>query len=390
MLNSLKSKAQFISVALVAIAFVLWLFSSLQARSSITSNMSTLGLFSILPLPFFVAFSLLVVSFFITLKFVESNRTSLLLAQTFLVIFFLNLTPAIIEGTARFTSSYANFRAVDEITQTGTINPVQNWILNWPDFSILLSMFAQITTIPGQFILLTYPTVFNLLLFPALFSLFKTMSNNSTLASMGAWFVFFGNSIGQDYFSMQSLAFLIAILIIMLLFKSMNQKIHSRQYGLLFFILFFYIVASHFLTSLAILCVIIALHLTKQLTRPILLTSAICLVGAWAIFDASSYMTFNFVKYANQAFNFSLIFQTNIAHRLTSGSASHVLASDMRVFYSIAIVAFAIAGIALSWRSRSLGKVEKRTLVVLGSIQGYYHSPSCMAANCFCVSICLA
>ena len=355
-------------IALMAVAFVLWLFSSIQARGNITNDMSALGLFSILPWSFFVACSMLVISFFVTLRFVDKNRGVLLVAQTFLLIFFLNLTPAIVEGTARFTTNYANFKAVDYITQTGTINPSQNWILNWPDFSILLSMFAQITTIPGEFILLTYPTVFNFLLLPALYVLFRTMSNNSTLAWVGTWFVFLGNWIGQDYFSMQSIAFLVAIIIIIILFKSMNQKIHSRQYGVLFFILFFYIVASHFLTSLAILCVIIALYLTKQLARPVLLISAGCLVGAWAIFDASTYMASNLVKYVNQAFDFSLIFQKNLTHRLSSGSASHILASDIRVFYSVAIIAFAVAGIALAWRSKSFGKVEKRAFTVLGGL----------------------
>ncbi len=365
LLEYLKENSWLISSGLVASALVLWTSSLIQARGNITNDMSQLGLFSILPLTFFAAFSLLVISFFVTLKFVDNNRALLLVTQTFLLIFFLNLTPAIVEGTARFTANYDNYRAVDYITQTGTINPSQNWILNWPDFSILLSVFAQITTIPSQFILLTYPTVFNLLLFPALYVLFKTMSNNSAAAWVSTWFIFLGNWIGQDYFSMQSLAFLIAIIIIFLLFKTMNQKVHGRQYGVLFFMLFFYIVASHFLTSLAIICVLLVFYLTRQVTRPMLLTSAICLVAAWTIFDARTYASFNLAKMIGQAFDFSLIFQKNLTSRLTTGSSSHLLASDIRVLYSIAIIAFALAGIAVTWRSKTFGKTEKRTLALL-------------------------
>lgn len=227
MIDFLKRNVLLISGALTSIALVLWLVSSIQARGNIVINMSQLGLFSILPWTFFVACSLLIFSFFVTLRFAEKYRGLLLVTQSFLLILILNLTPGIIEGTARFTSNYANFRAVDYITQTGTISPTNSWILNWPDFSILLSMFAQITTIPGQTILITYPTVFNLLLLPALYMLFRTMSNNSTLSWVGTWFFIFGNWIGQDYFSMQSLALLTAIIIFFLLFKYMNQKVHS-------------------------------------------------------------------------------------------------------------------------------------------------------------------
>ncbi len=76
MFDLLKNKGTFVASVLTLIAFILWLFSLLPARNAIvTADMSELGLFSILPVSFFVAFGLLVLAFFITLITGSQNRS---------------------------------------------------------------------------------------------------------------------------------------------------------------------------------------------------------------------------------------------------------------------------------------------------------------------------
>ena len=297
---------------------------------------------------------------------VKKHRLGLLLCQTFLLILFLNLTPAIIEGTARFATSYSNYRAVDYITQNGQIASNIMWVHNWPSFSILVSIFAQITAIPGQFILLLYPTIFNILLLVPLFVFFRSILD-FRMTWIAVWFVFLGNWVGQDYFSMQSLAFLVFVLILFLIFKSMNQQMRGRQWGIVLFLLFFYIVSSHLLTSLAILCIVLVLYLSKYLARPALLFSFVAIVAGWAVFDAINYLSGNLVSNLKQALNLSTIFQSNVSNRLAAGGVSHVLASQVRVAYSVAIIAFAFLGIILLWRSKRIGTTEKRVLAILVS-----------------------
>lgn len=365
MLDRLKKRSDLICSGLALIAFILWILSLFQARRANTNDMSALGLFSILPISFFVAFGLLVLSFFVTLQFVNKNRLVLLVCQTVLLILFLNLTPTIVETTGRIATGYANYRAVDYISQTGRINSSAQWIHNWPGFSILLSIFVQITSIPGQFILLTYPTFFNILLFAPLFVLFRTMSNESKMAWVAVWFVYFGNWVSQDYFSMQSLGLFAITLVLFLLFKNMNQGMRTRQWCVLFLLLFFCVTSSHVLSSLAILSVILALSLSKRLPRPILFVSLVMLVAGWSVFNASIYLSWNLVSFLKQILNVSLIFRTNVANRLTSGSASHILAADVRIVYSAAIITIAFLGIVLAWKNKRLGIVEKRVLMVL-------------------------
>jgi hypothetical protein len=365
LLEYLKERSWLISSGLVVSALFLWIFSCIQARGNITSDMSQLGLFSILPLSFFVAFFFLVVSFFVTIKFVDKNRVLLLVTQTFLLIFFLNLTPSIIEGTARFTTGYRNFQVVDYITITGHINTTQQWILNWPSFTIFMNVFEQLTSIPEQWVLLTYTTLFNILLFPVLFMFFRALSKDYRVVWVGIWFAFFGNWIGQDYFSMQSVAFLVAVLLLSLLFKNMNRGIHNRQWYLVFLLLFFYVVSSHLLTSIAIFCVVLVLFLARQISRPILPFSLLALIIGWAVFDANVYLSWNLASYLQQTFNFSAIFQKNLISRLSTGSASHVMAADVRVIFSAAMIGFALLGLLFSWRSKMFGKVEKRAFATV-------------------------
>ncbi|MCW4044518.1 MAG: hypothetical protein NWE94_03260 [Candidatus Bathyarchaeota archaeon] len=364
MLHHLKKKSFPICSVLTSVAFVLWLFSSLQARSSLNGDMSKLGLFSILPASFFVAFSLLVISFFVTLYWINKNWLSLIVCQTLLLIFFLNLTPAIIENTARFNAGYSIFRSVDYISETAKITPTGHWALNWPSFSALMNIFVQITSILGQTLLLIYPTFFNILLLLPLFAFFRVLSNNNKIVWVSIWFVFFGNWVSQDYFSMQSIGFFSIALLLFLSFKNMNQGLRIRQWVVVFLLISFYLASSHLLSSLAILCALFVLTLTKHLPRYALFLVCLSSIVSWTIFNAHSYFSGNINHLFAQILDFMQIFQRNVATRI-SGSAAHVLVTQVRMTYSVAIIAIAVLGFVLICKNKRVGAVDKQVLLVL-------------------------
>ena len=368
MLEQLREKSHTICCGLIITGALLWLFSLFQARDALRNNanaLGQLGLFSILPFLFFAALSLLVLSFFFTLLLVRKNRLSLLICHTFLLILVLNLTPAIVEGTARFSTSYFNYQTVDYVSKIGHVDSSVFWALNWPGFSIFISIFTQITGISGQSILLVYPTIYNSMLFVPLFLLFRALSKDDRVVWLALWFAFFGNWVGQDYFSMQSIGFLVIVLVLFLLLKNMNQGMHKRQWGIMFFLLFSYTVSSHFLSSLAILSVTLVLFLAKYLRRPFLLFSSATLVAAWTIFNANNYLNSNLVANLRGFLNVFQIFQRNVTTRITTGAVSHVLVTQIRVAYSGIILAVGFLGIILLWRNKNIGTAEKRLLAVL-------------------------
>jgi hypothetical protein len=361
----LNERSHIISIILLLIVFLLWVFSTFQARTTLLKNgMGELGLFSILPSTFFIAFSLLIFSLFFTLQFVKKHRTLLLVIQTLLLILFLFLTPAIVEDTPRFTAGYAHFKSVDVVTQTGYLDPSIAWELNWPSFSIFWSIFVQITSIPWQSLLLVYPTFVNILLFAALFIFFSAMSKNSKMVWGAIWFVYFGNWVGQEYFSMQSITYFIIVLLIFLIFKNMNNRMRNRQWVVIFILFFFYVASSQVLSSISILSVILVLFIFRHWQRPGLFLALTCLTIGWTIIFASQFFSINFSEVFSHFLNLMKIFEVNLVNRV-SGSSDRILAAQVRILYSAAILSFSLIGIILTWKNKKLGPTEKRMLMVL-------------------------
>ncbi len=360
-----KEKSGLLCSTLTALAFVLWIVSSFRTQSFDLTALSDLGLFSILPVTFFVAFGLLIFSFFITLKTAKKSQTFLLFLQSVLLILFINLTPAIIEGTPRFSAGYSNFASVDYIEDFFSINPSAIWIHNWPTFSIFIAIFNQISTLPWDSLLLIYPTIFNILLLPALYVLLNASGQKSTVTWLGIWLIFLGNWVGQDYFSIQSMGFFFIVLLLFLLFKSSNKNLNGREWLVLFFVLFAYLVTSHLLSSLVIVSVCLIFLLLKQTYRKPFFFLLLFTVIGWTVIDANAYLSNNLGRISGQFLNFSEIFQGNFSNRLLSGSSSHMLAAEVRVFYSLVMILFGAVGIVIAWRNKGFTPYGKRMLFVL-------------------------
>jgi hypothetical protein len=364
--EGLEQRTTLICSSLSVVALLLYGFSILQAQTPSYSSLAQLGLFSILPISYFAAFGILVLTFFITIFYVKRAKFPLLISQTLLLIIFLNATPSIIETTARFTTAYTNFIPVDYITKTGHIDPAQNWVLNWPGFSVLISIITQLTAIPGNIILVVYPTVVNILLFAPLYAFFRALHLETKTVWIAVWFVYFGNWVGQDYFSMQSLAFLVIIVIFFILFKNMNNELRTREWFLIFFILFFYLITSHLLSPLIIVIAVFALYLTRQLPRFSLLLGLIVIIVAWTVFDAGTYLSANLSLYLQQAVNIIQTVSANVGNRVSTGSVSHIAVADVRILYTVVLISFAAIGILVAWRHK-FSRVEKRLLIILAS-----------------------
>ena len=237
------------------------------------------------------------------------------------------------------------------------------WIHNWPAFSTLFSSFQQITGISSEFVLLIYPTFFNLLLIIPLFVIFRFILTDFKLIWTAVWFVFFGNWIGQDYFSMQSLAFLMMVLSLFALLKFMNKN-NSRQFLVMFLLFFFFIAASHVLTSIALLTVTILLYLTKRLERSALVLSLISLFGGWTIFGAITYLSHNLMNTLSGSMNILQNFQINLTGRI-SGSGSHMIITEVRIILTLTLLVFSILGIILTWKNKKFGVMEREMLIIL-------------------------
>lgn len=360
--ESRMTRTRIIGSILTIVAFLLWLSSIYQAKLAIRQGIGNLGLASILPTTFFVSVSLLTVSFFVTLKSGKQDQI-LLFFQTITLIFILSFTPAIIENTARFITTYSNYRSVDYISQNKHIDPSAQWIHNWPSFSIAYSALMQITALPEQMLLSIYPTFFNIALFFPLFIFFHLILDDEKLRWVSIWTFYIANWVGQDYFSMQSLGFFTFVLILFVLFKLMNSRVRTRHWCVTLILFFSLVVTSHMLSSLAVLAVIFVFFASKYFRKPVFVALFVFIFASWTTYGAATYLQWNLPRFMAEALNFELIFQANVAARV-AGSVARIMVTQIRLIFSALIVIFAFCGLVLTWNRGKMGDVEKKILFI--------------------------
>jgi len=354
-------RARTIGNMLAISAFVLWLFSIWQAKLTISRGIGSFGLTSVLPITF--SASLLVFSFFVALKSDEQDRI-LLFFQTIILILILNLTPALVENTARFTTTYTNYRAVDCVSENKHIDPAGQWRHNWPSFSIAYSALMQITTLPDQILLMMYPTFFNIALFFPLSMLFQSLLDDEKSRWIAIWCLYIASWVGQDYFSMQSLGFLTSLLIFFILFKLMDSQVSIRQWSVVLVLLFSLTVTSHMLSSLVILAIFFVFFVSKHLQRTVLVTLFASIFGSWTIYGAATYVEWNLPRLVAEVLNFELIYLRNLEARI-AGSTAHMIVTQVRLIFSALFIGFAFLGFLLTWKRGRIGDSEKRMLFLL-------------------------
>lgn len=328
----------------------------------IQEGLGEFGLFSVMPPFFLVSLSLLSISFLLNLKTRERSN-KLFFCQIILLILFLNLTPIIVEGTARFNTSYQNYRAVSYILQTGHIDPLVQWIHNWPSFSILFSIFMEITILPETILLSIYPTLFSIALFFPLFMLFRSVLNDNWLVWIALWTFYISNWIGQEYFSMQSLGLLAFVLILAIVFKLTDSQISARKIAVLL-LLFFYVVTSHMLSSLMVVAVFLSLFTSMHPKKPVFAAYFVLIFAAWTVFGAAEYFESNLGAFVAEVFDLQLILRANLTSRI-SGSAAHVTVTQVSLFFSFAISILALSGLVLVWKKKKMRRTDRKFLLTL-------------------------
>jgi len=284
-------KESVVAYVLVLVSLFLWLSSALEAREKIPEGLRFLGSFSVMPISFIISFTILSMSFFMTLN-MKNKLWHILFCQVALLIVFINLTPVLVEGTPRFSSTYANYHSVDYVIKEGYINPSAQWIHNWPAFSILESIFVQIAAVPSELLLSIYPTVYNFILFFPLFAFFRLLFGNTKQCWIALWIFYIVNWIGQDYFSMQSLGFFAFVLFSLVLLKFGGNK-RARNWLILMLLLFFLVASGHFLSSVVVLSLILVFFAFKELRKLPFVVLLIVICAFWTMFGATIYLEWN-------------------------------------------------------------------------------------------------
>ena len=167
------------------------------------------GLIQALPPLYFVSVGIVAISFIIAWRSPQPRFPELILGLVSLVVL-LQGAPGIIESEPRFATAWLHVGYTDFVAQTGRVLPGIDARFNWPSFFTGMAFLDRAGGLPSAIILLRWwPVFLNLLYLPPLYMLAKLVLRDEKKAMLATWLFPFANWVGQDYYSPQSVAYLL-------------------------------------------------------------------------------------------------------------------------------------------------------------------------------------
>ena len=192
-------------------ALAIGLLSLTTARESAIGQY---GLIQALPPLYFVSLAILAISFIHAWRSPVPRFPELILGVISLVVL-LQSAPAIIESETRFQIAWLHAGFTDFVARTGRVLPKLDTRFSWPSFFTGTAFLSRAGGLPNAIILIKWWSVFiNLLYLPPLYMLAKLVLRDAKKAMLAIWLFPFANWIGQDYYSPQSVAYLLYLVLL--------------------------------------------------------------------------------------------------------------------------------------------------------------------------------
>jgi hypothetical protein len=237
-----------ISVLLASFSLLLWAVSIVQAKRV---EMGDYGLFSVLPVTYYAAVFLLLLSMFYTVfssKYnVNRNYMGILLFQSLILMCFMLFTPTLIEGTARSPHSWMKYGYADYIVRNGHISQAVTYYHNWPAPFIYSAEIVLTSSIGPTVFPAVFPLLLDFMVYTIVLIFFLRFFKDIRARYFGIMLFFLITWENQFHFVPQFIGFVLLLLILYLgIFYLKRQNIKMMAViGMLFIIL----ILTHLLTA---------------------------------------------------------------------------------------------------------------------------------------------
>ncbi|MDX3075037.1 lipopolysaccharide biosynthesis protein [Streptomyces sp. MI02-7b] len=366
-------------VLLVGALTLYWLPLSRMDDASLDA-MNGLGLISVLPPATLAGAALLVVAFAAGL-WLRAPRRWLLLAILLATVVSLHGVPALLEEQPRFATAWQHAGFIDYIGRTGDAAPDMDARFSWPGF------FAAVTFVTRAIgltdlteVLRWWPLAVELLYLAPLMLLLRAVRAGWRAKWCAVWMFALCGWVGQDYFSPQSLNYLIYLLfaaVLLVWFRAPGAPRGTFLPGeaevpptgrtdravllALLVALFAASVVSHQLTPfvmLGVLAVLVLVRRSTPLGLPLL--CGVLLIG-WICYLAEPYWSGHFDELFGGVGSLGGNVSSSVSGRIEGGSTVHKLVLYVRIALAGGVMVLAAAG----WLRRRWAGINDRALLVL-------------------------
>ncbi|MEU4094325.1 lipopolysaccharide biosynthesis protein [Streptomyces sp. NPDC026673] len=342
--------------------------------------MNGLGLVSVLPPATLAGAALLVVAFACGL-WLGTPRPWLPAAVLLATVVSLHAVPAVLEEQPRFATAWQHAGFIDFIGRTGDAAPDMDARFSWPGFFAAVTFVTRACGITDLTeVLRWWPLTVQLLYLAPLMLLLRAVRAGRRAKWCAAWLFALSGWVGQDYFSPQSVNFLIHLMFVAVLlvwFRTPGQPggrlipgeaevppAGRTDRALLLALLvglFAASVVSHQLTPFVMLGVLTALVLVRRSApRGLPLLCGVLLVG-WICFVAEPYWSGHFDELFGGMGSLGGNVSSSVSGRIEGGSTVHKLVLYTRVALAGGVMALAVLG----WLRRRWAGIDDRALLVL-------------------------
>lgn len=369
--------------ALLAGALVLYWWPLRAMGDADLDRMNGLGLVSVLPQATLAGAAGLVAAFAGGLA-LRRRRPALLLAVLLATVVSLHAVPALLEAQPRFATAWQHAGFIDYISRTGEAAPDMDARFSWPGFFAAVTFAARACGVTDLTEALRWwPLCVQLLCLAPLMLLLRSVRAGWRAKWCAAWFFVLSGWVGQDYFSPQSLNYLIYLLFVAILLVWFRPALRpgSRQIpgeterltvpradrvillGLLVG-LFAASVVSDRLIPFVMLGVLTVLVLTRRCAlRGLPLLCGVLLSG-WICFVAEPYWAGRFNELFGGIGSLGGTVSSSVSGRIEGGSSTHKLVLYARVALAGCVAALA----AFGWYRRRWAGYADRSLLVLSLV----------------------
>jgi hypothetical protein len=362
---------------------MLWAFALIPIQVN-GLQVGSFGLAASLPPVFYFASIILSLAFVFNLATPGEGRwrDALFVSQVLLLIAFLFVTPALIEPFPRFHGgdTYTVMGLTYFVTATGAINPIISSLFNWPSgWALFSTTFQVLASSATQLVFVKYYPFFmeaasGILLYVLYRGFFSKRQ-----AYLAVFLFYIMNYVGQDYLSPQSVAYLLFLAFLAILFAHViRAPTRTIQYpavavAFLLFITFLSLVATHFLTSVVLLAFFVILAYSSRVVANVRLDRfvppyVLGFVG-WMLFGSAAFFDLMVQTRTGLPITESIP-SSSVSHLQpgigtaasllkTAGSVAHSFIANVGTSWALFVVAVGAAGFIYRYiRTQKLEKID--------------------------------
>ncbi|WP_421122060.1 hypothetical protein ACE2AJ_00695 [Aquihabitans daechungensis] len=350
------------TATLVATALILWLGATWGLDPA---SMSDLGLVSILRPTGYVAVGFLVLALILEIA-APRPSTGRLAAPIVALVAVLHGTPSVLYGTLRYSWAWKHLGIVDYISRNNGVDPTVPALdiyHSWPGFFSVNSTAVDVLGLSSASgYARWWPVLANLAVIPVLLLVYRGLGGSAgrRTAWLAVAIFLAANWIGQDYFSPQSMAYLLYLLIIgiVLQFTASERGVTGaerpgRWAVAIALLAGAALVTSHQITPIILVMALGALALLRQRRVLLLAVSMVAMTVLWAATGAWTYMEENLSSLLDGFGDPASNAEKNLVDR-GGLSPDQVLVSTLGRVALLVIAVLAVVGFVRQLRGRTV------------------------------------